>query len=72
MAKKVNYTFNTKHQLWDDIEKYREFCADYGYRFDESTLNDQRSNVWRQYTKQQAGKNFRNCWEEDAKQFNNL
>jgi hypothetical protein len=68
---KINHQPNPKvNQIFDELEKYLAFCVDYGYKFDESTLYDQRSNAYRQYTKYASGKNFRNCWEEDAKQMN--
>lgn len=70
MAKqKLSSVFTTDNQLFNDLEKYLQFCADYGYKYDESTLYDQRNNAYRQYTKYIAGKNFRDCWEEDAKAF---
>lgn len=70
MAKqKLNGVFTTDNQLFEDLEQYLRFCVEYGYKYDESTLYDQRSNTYRQYTKCVAGKNFRNCWEEDAKTY---
>lgn len=70
MAKqKLTGVFTTEHQLYEDLEKYLAFCVEYGYKFDEATLYDQRSNAYRQYSKFTAGKNFRNCWEEDAKAY---
>lgn len=55
------------NQIFDDLEKYKEFCVDYGYKFDEATLYDMRNYVYRQHTKQLAGKPARNNWEEDTK-----
>lgn len=67
---KINYQPTHKvQQVFEDLQKYLEFCVDYGYKYDESTLYDQRSNAFRQYTKFLSNKPFRNCWEEDAKQF---
>ena len=43
-------------QIFEDLEKYLEFCKDYGYKFDESTLYDMRSYAYRQYSKMLNGK----------------
>lgn len=51
-------------QIFDDLEKYKEFCVDYGYKFDEATLYDMRNYVYRQHTKQLAGKPARDNWVE--------
>lgn len=70
MAKqKLAGTFSTNNQVFEDLEKYRDFCVQYGYKYDESTLYDQRVNTFRQYNKYMSGKNFRDCWEEDSKAF---
>lgn len=55
------------HQIFDDLEKYKEFCVDYGYKWDESSLYDQRNPAYRQHLKQLAGKDFRDNWELDSK-----
>lgn len=54
-------------QIFDDLEKYREFCVDYGYKFDEATLYDMRHYAWQQYQKFVGHKNFKDGWAEDAK-----
>ena len=51
-------------QIFDDLEKYLEFCVDYGYKFDEATLYDMRSYVYRQHQKQLAGKPVKDNWED--------
>ena len=55
------------HQIFEDLEKYKEFCVDYGYKFDEATLYDMRSFAYRQHQKQLSGKPAKNSWEEDTK-----
>lgn len=68
MAKaKLTNVFGTNHRLFDDLENYREFCADYGYKFDESTLYDMRNYVFQQFSKFSSGKNFKDQWYEDAR-----
>ena len=46
-----------------DLEKYREFCVDHGFVFDEKTLYDMRVFSYRQYQKDQAGKQAKNNWD---------
>lgn len=51
-------------QIFEDLEKYLGFCQDYGYKFDESDLYNQRSYVYRQYSKSITGKPAKDQWEE--------
>lgn len=53
------------HQIFEDLEKYLEFCREYGYKYDEATLYDMRNPVYRTHTKQLAGKEVKNMWDED-------
>ena len=63
MAKQqLNNVFSTEHRLFDDLDNYREFCVDYGYKFDEATLYDMRSYVYRQHNKQLTGKPVKDNW----------
>ena len=57
-------------QIFEDLEKYLEFCRDYGYKFDESTLYDMRSYAYQQYSKFTAHKNFKDQWADDARKMN--
>jgi hypothetical protein len=54
-------------QIFEDLEKYLDFCKDYGYKFDEATLYDMRSFAYRQFQKFTGGKNARDQWTEDSK-----
>ena len=54
-------------QIFDDLEKYLEFCQDFGYKFDEADLYSNKSYIYRQFTKYLAGKPVRDNWELDAK-----
>jgi hypothetical protein len=68
MSKKYNFQPNPKvHQIFEDLEKYKEFCVDYGYKFDESHLYDMKQFSYRQHTKQLAGNYPKNNWIEDSK-----
>lgn len=71
MAKaKLNSVFSTENRVFNDLENYLDFCKDYGYKFDESTLGDMRSYVFQQFSKFSSGKNFKDQWLEDARKFN--
>lgn len=66
---KINYQPNPRvKQIFEDLEKYRDFCVDYGFVFDESTLYDMRNYVYRQHTKQLAGKSVRSNWDSLVKE----
>ncbi len=68
MAKqKLGGTFSTNHQLFEDLEKYLDFCRTFGYKFDESDLYSNKSFVHRQFTKYLSGKPVKDNWELDAK-----
>ena len=65
---KQHYQSNPKvRQIFDDLEKYLEFCQDYGYKWDESSLYDMRSFAFRQYSKACTGKWAKDQWAEDAR-----
>lgn len=65
---KINIKHNPKvRQIFEDLEKYKEFCVYYGYVFDESHLYDMKQFSYRQHTKQLAGKYPKNNWIEDSK-----
>ena len=52
-------------QIFNDLDKYRDFCRDYGYRFDESDLYNHRTFVYRQYQRFVAGKPAKDQWQFD-------
>jgi hypothetical protein len=54
-------------QIFDDLDKYLDFCQRCGYKFDESDLYSNKSYIYRQFTKYLAGKPVRDNWELDAK-----
>lgn len=53
------------NQIFADLVTYRNFCRDYGYRFDEADLYNSKSYIYRQYQKFVAGKPVKNQWEID-------
>jgi len=54
-------------QIFNDLELFREFCADYGYAFNESNLYDMKNYSFQQFSKYTAGKNFKDQWADDAR-----
>ena len=67
MAKPTFQSNPRVQQIFDDLEKYLEFCVDYGYKYNEAELYDQRSYVYRQYTKFATGKVAKDQWQEHAR-----
>jgi len=64
MAKNEKTKIN---QIFDDLHGYLNFCRDYGYKYDEADLYNNRSYIYRQYTKFIAGKEVKDMWELDRK-----
>ncbi len=69
MAKNTTKTSNHVNQIFNDLDIYRNFCRDYGYRFDEADLYNQKSYIFRQFQKFIAGKPAKNQWELDLVKF---
>ena len=55
--------------LMEDLDLFREFCVDYGYRYNETDLYNFKAYAWQQYNKFTQGKNAKNMWEEDTRRF---
>ena len=55
--------------IMDDLDLFREFCVDFGYRFNEADLYNFKSYAWQQYNKFSQGKNAKNMWDEDSRRF---
>ena len=51
-------------EIFEDLDKLREFCVDYGYKFNEADLYNFKSYAWQQYSKYAQGKNARNMWDQ--------
>lgn len=47
--------------IFDELEKYREFCVTYGYVYDERHLNNEKT-PWGEYQRSLRGKEPRNNW----------
>ena len=67
---KQHYQSNPRvNQIFDDLEKFRDFCVEYGYKFDEAYLYNMRNYAYQQYSKYTSRKNFKNQWQEDQRRF---
>ena len=69
MANNTKNSLSRVTQIFEDLDKYRNFCREHGYRFDEADLYSQRSYVYRQYQKFTSGKSVKNQWEVDLVKF---
>ena len=67
MAKYQHQPNPRVNQIFEDLEKYLEFCQRLGYKFNESELYDNKSYVYRQFTKYLQGKPVKDNWELDEK-----
>lgn len=54
-------------QIFDDLEKYQEFCVSHGYPFNEAELYSNKSFAYRQHVKFLQGKPAKNCWDADTR-----
>jgi hypothetical protein len=67
---KTTFAPNPKvRQIFNDLELYKEFCVDSGFKYDEATLYDMRNYVFQQFTKYMSGKNSKDQWGADAYKF---
>lgn len=62
MARPIQKSNTRVQKIFDDLDKLRTFCREYGYRYNEADLYSNRSYVWRQYEKMQAGKEVKDQW----------
>jgi hypothetical protein len=54
-------------EIYEELDKYREFCVDYGRAYDEKELGNERSQNWIDYQRLQRGKFVRNHWDGPPK-----
>lgn len=67
---KIAFTTNPKvTEIFDVLDKFLDFCREYGYRYNETDLNNFKSYPWQQYSKFTQGKNAKNMWSEDKARF---
>ena len=61
--------FNTS-KVFEDLEAYKAFCAEFGYTFDLGTLYQNNDRIWRLYSQRyMADKPVRNMWEIDGQNY---
>lgn len=61
---------NTKiDQIFNDLDRLRKFCRDFGYKFDEKDLYNNKSFIYKQFQRNVAGKSAKNQWEADLIKF---
>ena len=54
-------------KIYDDLDRYREFCVEYGYIYDERDLYNERSVPFGEYSRLQRGKWARDQWRDGGK-----
>jgi hypothetical protein len=52
-------------QVFEDLDRYRNFCREFGYRFNEADLYNNRSGNYKQFQRFLTGQRPRNQWEID-------
>jgi hypothetical protein len=53
------------NQIFNDLDRYRNFCVEFGYRFNEADLYNTRSWNYKQFQRMLTGQRPRNQWEID-------
>lgn len=61
-----SYRNSRAEQVWEDLERYLNFCRDYGYRYNEADLYNNKKYPYQQFRKFTAGKNAKDMWSIDA------
>jgi hypothetical protein len=59
------------NQIFEDLDKFREFCVQFGHSFDERDLYNERSYTYQDFMRQKEGKYIKNRWfaRDDDKKF---
>ena len=70
MGKQAVYSNPKAQAAMDELDRFQDFCRDYGYRYNEADLYNFKSYAWQQYNKYSQGKNARDMWAEDARRLN--
>ena len=53
-------------QVWEDLDRYLDFCRDYGYRYNEADLYNNKKYPYQQFRKFTAGKIAKDMWSIDS------
>lgn len=65
--KNVSRTNPRVAAIFDDLERYLDFCRDFGYRYDEADLYNWKSYAFQQFSKYCQGKTAKDMWSVDSK-----
>lgn len=55
------------NSIFDDLEKFLEFCQDYGYKYNESDLYNWKSYAFQQFSKVMQHKPAKDMWFLDSR-----
>ena len=69
MGKQAVYSNPKVQDAQDELDRFLDFCRDFGYRFNEADLYNFKSYAFQQFNKYMLGKNAKNMWWEDARRF---
>ena len=67
MAKPVIKPNPRVTQVFDDLERYLEFCREFGYRYNEAELYNWKSYAYQQFMKFSQGKPVKDMWFQDQR-----
>jgi hypothetical protein len=62
----ARYHHMSAREIYNDLDAYRDFCRNYGYRFNEADLYNNKKYPYQQFRKFEAGKNAKDMWSIDA------
>jgi hypothetical protein len=65
VKKHTKYSNPALTQIFDDLDAYRDFCRDFGYKFDESDLYNMKKYPFQQFNKFRTGKRAKDQWSID-------
>lgn len=68
------YKYPDINVIFDDLDKYRDFCREFGYVFNEAHLYNSKINggqytPYSQYERWRKGHRITNNWKEDRRAF---
>ena len=62
----ARYHNMSTREIFQDLDRYCDFCRNYGYRFNEADLYNNKKYPYQQFRKFEAGKNAKDMWSIDA------
>jgi hypothetical protein len=58
-------------KIFEDLEDFKLFCADFGHPFNEAYLYNKHNQVWKDYQNIIKGRDVKNMWWIDADKMRN-